>query len=135
MKTVIVVAVAVLVVGLAQVVLAEPPAKMRGKELAALDQKIVGAWKGQSACSGCLIVRADGTYELTGYGPAACDSAGTWKLRRDAQPATLVLTCKTSEIAEEVGKATEVKVVKLTDTSLAFEYASQHVGHYTRVKK
>ena len=135
MKTVIVAAVAVLLVGLAQVVLAEPPANVRWKELAALDQKVVGAWKGQIACDGRLVVRADGTYELTAYGPAAYDSAGTWKVRRDALPATLVLTCKTSEIPELVGKATELKVIKLNDKNLDVEYASQNVRHYTRVKK
>src|SRR5262245_2674591 len=48
MKMVIGPAAALFLVGLAPVVLAEPPAKERGKEVAALEQKIHGAWKGQT---------------------------------------------------------------------------------------
>jgi hypothetical protein len=134
MKMVVVPAVAVLLVGLAQAVLAERP----GKELAVLEKKILGAWKGQTGCDGKFLFRADGTYELREYGPAQYDSAGSWKVRWDALPPTLVLTCKTSEIPDEVGKTTEVKLIKLNDRSLAIEYANQNgnpPGHYTRVKK
>jgi len=70
MKMVVAPAAAVLLAGLAQVVLAEPPGKERGKELAALEQKMLGAWKGRVGCDGRLVFRADGTYELTEYGPA-----------------------------------------------------------------
>ncbi len=138
MKMVIVPAAAVLLVGLAQMVWAEPPAKERGKELAALEQKMLGTWKGQTTCDGRLVFRADGTYELTEYGPANDDSKGTWKVRWDSLPATLVLTCETSEIPTEVGKTAEVKLINMNDTSLAIEYANQNgspSGHYTRVKK
>ena len=65
-------------------------------------------------------------------------SAGTWKVRWDALPPTLVLTCKTSEIPDEVGKTTQVRLIKLDDKSLAIEYANQNgspPGHYTQVKK
>ncbi len=99
---------------------------------------MLGVWKGRTTCDGRLVFRADGTYELTEYGPANDDSAGTWKVRWDALPATLVLTCKTSEIQDEVGKTTEVKLIKLDDKSLAIEYANQNgspSGEYTRVKK
>ena len=135
MKMVVAPAAAVLSAGLAQVVLAEPPGKERGKELAALEQKMLGAWKGRVGCDGRLVFRADGTYELTEYGPAPYDSAGTFRVRWDALPATLVLTCKTSEIPDEVGKTTEMKLIKLDDKSLACKYANKYVGHYTRVKK
>jgi hypothetical protein len=134
MKMVIVPAAAVLLVGLAQAVLAERP----GKEPAALEKKMLGAWKGQTGCDGVFLFRADGTYALTGYGPAPYDSAGTWKVRWDALPPTLVLTCKTSEIPDEVGKTTEVRLIKLDDRRLAIEYANQNgspPGHYTRVKQ
>jgi len=134
MKMVIVPAAAVLLVGLAHVVLAEPP----GKELAVLEKKVLGAWRGQTGCDGNFLFRADGTYELTEYGPAPHDSAGTWKVRWDALPPTLVLTCKTSDIPDQVGKTTEVKLIKLDDKSLAIEYAnksSNPPGRYTRVKK
>jgi hypothetical protein len=108
------------------------------KELRALEQKLLGAWKGQIGCDGRLLFRADGTYELTEYGPAPSDSAGTWKVRWDALPPTLALTCKTSELPDEIGKTTEVKLVKLDDKSLAIEYANPNgspSGHYTRVKR
>jgi hypothetical protein len=134
MNAVIVPAASVLLIGWAHVTAAEPP----GKALAALEQKMLGAWKGRTTCDGCLIFRADGTYQLTGYGPASCDSAGTWQVRGDALPATLVLTCKTSDIPAEVGKATEVRLAKLDDESLAIEYANQNgspSGRYSRVKR
>jgi len=134
MKMVIVPAAAVLLVGLAQALLAERP----GKELAVLEKKLLGAWKGQTGCDGNLLFQADGTYELTEYGPVPHDSAGTWKVRWDTLPPTLVLTCKTAQIPDQVGKTTEVKLIKLDDKSLAIEYANQNgspPGHYTRVKK
>jgi hypothetical protein len=134
MKMVVVPAAAVLLVGLAQAVSAERP----GKELAVLEKKLLGAWKGQTGCDGNFLFRVDGTYELTEYGPAPYDRAGAWKVRWDALPPTLVLTCKTSGIPDEVGKTTEVKLIKLDDKSLAIEYGNQNgspPGHYTRVKK
>jgi hypothetical protein len=134
MKIVIVPAAAVLLVGLAQMVSADPP----GKELAALEQKMLGTWKGQTTCDGRLVFRVDGTYQLTEYGPASNDSKGTWRVRWDALPATLVLTCTSSDVPEEVGKTTEVKLVKLDDKSLAIEYTNRDgspSGHYARVKK
>jgi hypothetical protein len=138
MKLVIVPAAAVLVVGLAQMALAAPVGTERGKDLVALEQKMLGAWKGETGCDGSFLFRADGTYELTGYGPAPFDSAGTWKIRWDALPPTLVLTCKTSEVPDVVGKTREVKLIKLDDTSLAIEYANRNgspPGYYTRGKK
>ena len=134
MKMVIVPAAAVLLVGMAQVVLAELPEK----ELAVLEEKMLGDWKGEVGCDGNFLFRADGTYELTEYGPAPYASAGTWKVRWDALPPTLVLTCKTSESSGEVGKFTELKLIKLNDKSLAIEYSQQNgspPGQYTRVKK
>jgi hypothetical protein len=118
-------------IGLAQVVLVEPSEK----ELAALEKKVHGVWKGRGGCDGRLVFRADGTYELKEYGPARYESAGTWKVRWDALPATLVLICKTSEIPELVGNTMEVKLIKLDDKNLAFKYPSKEVGHYTRAKK
>jgi hypothetical protein len=107
------------------------------KELAALERKMHGAWKG-GGCDGRFLFREDGTYELTEYGPAADDSKGTWKVRWDALPPTLVLTCKTSESRDEIGKTMEVKLIKLDDKHLAVEYATRNgnpPGQYTRVKK
>jgi hypothetical protein len=111
-----------------------PPVKKRVKELAALENKLLGMWKGRGGCDGRFVFRADGTYELTGYGPGGDDSAGTWRVRWDALPATLVLTCNTADFRDAIGKTTEVKLIKLDDNNLAFKYASKEIGRYTRVK-
>jgi hypothetical protein len=135
MRSVIALSAAVFVVALAQVVWGEPPGKERGQGLPALGQKLLGTWKGQTGCDGRFVFHANGTYELTAYGPAADDSQGVWKLRGNSLPATLVLTCTTSEIPEEIGKATEVRLINLDDRSLAIEYANPNgspPGHYTR---
>ena len=125
------VSLAVLLVGMAQLSLAEPPRK----EVGALEQKLVGAWKGQSPCAGTILFRADGTYERTGYGPAAYDSSGTWKVRWDALPPTMVLTCKTSDGDDEIGKTTELKLDKLDDDQLGLSRAKQDPERYARMKK
>ena len=115
-----------------------PPADHDAKKvLAALEQKMLGEWNG-GACDGRFFFRADGTYELTGYGPGASDSRGVWKIRWDALPPTLVLTTKTAELEEEIGKTLEVKLIRLDDKSLAIEYANSNgspSGQYARAKK
>jgi hypothetical protein len=137
MKMSIVLAAALLFLGLAQ--LSDGPAgdAQRG-DLAAMRQKLVGTWEGQGGCDGRLAIRADGTYELSDYGPAGCSSKGTWRVRWDSLPATLILTCKASDIQEEIGKTTEVKLINLDDTSLTIEYANPNgspSGKYARAKK
>lgn len=106
---------------------AEPP-----NGVAALEQKLVGAWKGQTPCAGNLRFRADGTYEWTNYGPAPYDSAGTWKMRWDALPPTLVLTCKTSEIEDERGKIREIKIAQLDNQTISFKTTSPDLSRYGR---
>jgi hypothetical protein len=110
---------------------AEPPAKARP----ALEQLIVGKWKGGGGCDGNFIFRGDGTYELTEFGPGHSDSSGTWKLCSDSLPAVLVLACKKSDIDEQVGKSTDVRLLKLDDKNLSIGYKTAFVGRYTRVKK
>ena len=59
-------------------------------------------------------------------------------MRWDSLPSTLVLTSKSSEIPDEVGLTTEVKLIKLNDKSLVIDYENQNDGppdHYLRVKK
>ena len=124
-----------LLVGLSHAVLAAPIGKERARDLAALEQKIIGTWEGQTGCAGNFIFHADGTYDLKGYGPAPYDTAGTWTVRWDALPPTLILTCKTSEVSEEIGKSTELKLTRLDDGNLAVKHASQTVERYSRVGK
>ena len=123
-----------LLVGFAQPAPGEAP---KG-ELAALEQKLVGAWDGQGGCDGKFVFRADGTYALTGHGPGGDDSKGTWKVRWDALPPTLVLTCTGSGVAEDVGKARELKLVKLDDKNLTVRHPHPDgglSGEYVRAKK
>lgn len=134
MKALMVFTAGVLFVCMAHVVVGERPEKERGQELAALEQKLLGVWKGQTGCAGNFRFRADGSYELTEYGPGAGDSAGSWKVRWDALPPTLVLTCKTSGNPEEVGKTTEAKLIQLDQKSLGVKHANPDDDRYARVK-
>ena len=95
-----------------------PPTKA-SRDLAALEKKLAGTWVGEAACQGGLVFRADGTYDRTGVGPGGTNSSGTWTVRWDGLPPTLVLTCKESDDPSDVGP-TEVKVVRLDDGALAF---------------
>ena len=125
---------ALLLVGFAQAAPSDPP---KG-ELAALEQKLVGTWDGQGGCDGKFVFRADGTYELTGHGPAGDDSKGKWKVRWDALPPTLVLTCTVSGVGEDVSKARELKLVKLDDKNLVVRHPHPDgglSGEYVRAKK
>jgi hypothetical protein len=120
--------------GLVQSILANPEHGEQGKMLTALELKVLGAWTGQTGCAGTFLFRADGTYDLTGYGPAPYDSAGTWKVRCDTHPATLILTCRASEIPEEVGKTTELKLVEVDTERLAIQRGKQDADRYARAK-
>ena len=93
-----------------------------GRELAALEEKLHGEWAGEGPCDGGLTVRADGTYERTHQGPAGTNCAGTWKVRWDALPPTLVLTCQTSDDPGDEGKVSEVKLIQLDDETLAYTH-------------
>src|SRR5262245_23294084 len=135
MKTILVPAAAVLLVALAPVVSAAPVGKERGKYLTPEEQKLVGRWKGQIGCAGNFLFRADGTYELTNYGPAGHNSAGTWKVRSDDPPHILVLTCKTSDVEDEVGQTTELTLIILNDETLAVNHGGPDGNRYARVKK
>src|SRR6185503_14146241 len=95
---------------------AAPDRAAKGREeLAALEAKLHGEWAGAGPCDGGLKFRADGSYERTHQGPAGVTSSGAWKVRWDALPPTLILTCRESDDPEAVGKTAEVKLVELTD--------------------
>jgi uncharacterized protein (TIGR03067 family) len=47
---------------------------------------------------------------------------GTWRVRWDALPPTLVLTCKASDYAGFVGKTEEVHLVQLNGEALTYQY-------------
>jgi hypothetical protein len=123
-----------LATGLVQSILADPQHVEQGKLLTALEQKILGAWTGQTGCAGGFLLRSDGTYELTGYGPAPYDSAGTWKVRCDTRPATLVLTCRASEIPQEIGQTSELRLIEVDTDRFAVQRGKQDADRYARGK-
>lgn len=132
MKTLIIPVAALLMVALAPLVFSEPNAKVRPS----MDQKIVGVWEGRSGCAGNFVFRADGTYELTGYGPAPIDSSGTWKVQGDSLPAVLILKCKKSDLEEEEGKSSMLTLIRLDDEGLIVRRANQtDADRYGRAKK
>ena len=96
----------------------------------ALERKLLGEWEGP-ACGGELILRADGTFQRLHYSPGNNELTGTWEVRWNALPPTLVLTCKAADHASFVGKE-EVKLIQLDDEVLAYQSGDQQY-RYTRV--
>jgi len=101
-----------------------------GKEgdLIALERKLIGLWKGP-ACGGDYTFRPDGTFELQHFTPGNNTLTGTWAVRWDALPPTLILTCKTSDIRKKnperteyahLGKPLETKLLELDGESLVY---------------
>jgi hypothetical protein len=90
------------------------------KELAAVAAKLHGSWAGPP-CEGRLTFHANRTYEWTDRGPAGKRDKGVWTLGGDPAQPTLVLECKSSAEPDLVGKAAEVKLVRLDEETLAFK--------------
>jgi hypothetical protein len=106
----------------------QPAGPAKGGAAAALEQKLLGAWKGP-ACGGDYTFNADGTFELENYTPGQNSLTGTWSIRWDALPPTLVLMCKTSDFRkkdptrseyEYLGKALELKILELDNDTFVF---------------
>jgi hypothetical protein len=103
-------------------------AASKGGELAALEQKLLGTWHGP-ACIGTLTFNPDGSFKRQHFTPGDNTLAGTWSLRWDALPPTLVLKCKTSDFkkkdpgrADYAGTIEELKLVELSDDALAYRF-------------
>jgi hypothetical protein len=102
-----------------------------------MEEVLVGKWSGRG-CDGQFVFHADGCYELSGYGPVACESAGAWKVRGGNLPASLVLICKTSDFDDEIGKTKELSLVRLNDKHFAIAYPNQNgspSGLYERFRR
>ena len=84
------------------------PVSAKGK-LAALEQKLVGAWIGHGGCVGNWVFQSDGTFHHADYGPGAGTfETGTWKIEWNELPPTLELT----------GSSSKFSVVRLNDQHL-----------------
>jgi len=101
---------------------------------AAAERQLVGEWVNGGACIGDITIRADGTFERRHYSPGNHTLSGTWKLKRDALPPTLVLTCDKSDWEGDVGKAHELKVTRLDDEAMTWESGGRVAGRFTRKK-
>jgi hypothetical protein len=108
----------------------QPAGTAKGEQLAALERMLLGTWQGP-ACGGDYTFRADGTYDVRSFTPGQNHLTGTWSLRWDALPPTLVLTCKTSDIRkrdpgrpeyEYFGKPLEVKLLELSSERLVYRF-------------
>jgi hypothetical protein len=95
----------------------------------ALEKKLHGSWRDDNPCpGGQLILHANGTYERLHYGPVGYHLTGIWQVRWDALPPTLVLTCKTCDARDDIGKATQqyneqLKLLQLDDKLLVYQLA------------
>ena len=98
------------------------PASGKG-ELAALEQKLVGAWIGHGPCVGNSVFQSDGTYHRSDYGPGGgYYETGTWKIEWTELPPTLVLKPSPTE-AEDSEEPLKVHLVKLNDKHLDFRWS------------
>lgn len=102
------------------------------------ERMLIGEWKGP-ACGGDWTYGADGAFEAKHFSPGDSQLTGTWDVRWDSLPPTLVRVCKTSDDPDLVGKTWEVRLVQLDGEALAYQYPDQYPdGHrvrYTRAVK
>lgn len=110
-----------------------PAAKAQEKGPTAIERKLHGSWRSQSACGGTLTFRADGTYQHDGQGPGGDTSSGAWEVRWDALPPTLIITCKASTDPARAG-AREAKLEGLNDDTLVLAYTKGAKAYFARVK-
>jgi RNA polymerase sigma factor (sigma-70 family) len=97
------------------------PAAPPGNGAAEVESKLHGFWNGGGACQGDITFRADGTYSWIDLGPGSATVAGTWSMRWDALPPTLVMTSTASNEKEFIGVTKEVKVLRLDEKVLLYE--------------
>lgn len=125
----------VLLLFLGVVVAAPVPPNKEKDGAVALEQKLVGEWLKGGACIGDITINANGTFVRKHFSPGNNTLNGTWKLKWDALPPTLVLTCASSDQKDFIGKVWEQKVVQLDDEVLRFESGGHTAGNFTRKKE
>jgi len=102
----------------------------KGNGITALERKLLGPWRGP-ACGGDRTYHADGTFSVAYFTPGQNNLTGTWSMRWDALPPTLLLTYKTSDIRtqdpdriefEHLGKTREAKIHELNGEILVYQF-------------
>ena len=108
----------------------QPAGPAKSGDLAALERKLLGIWQGPS-CGGDYTFNSDGTFDLQNFTPGGNTLTGTWSLRWDALPPTLVLMCKTSDFKtkdptreeyEYLAKALELQLLELNSDALVLRF-------------
>jgi uncharacterized protein (TIGR03067 family) len=108
----------------------------------ALERMLHGEWQG-GPCVGDYTFNADGTFVLQHFTPGLNTLTGTWSLRWEALPPTLLLTYKTSDFKKKdptreeyqfAGKTAEVKLLQLDDQTFTCQHPGEQVPlRYERV--
>jgi hypothetical protein len=101
----------------------------------AVERKFIGEWEGKGGCVGVLTLKADGTYERRHYGPGNATLEGTWAVRWNALPPTMILTCTSASADVFVGNKLEVKVIHLDEKVLNFQASDEGITQFKRIKK
>jgi hypothetical protein len=106
-----------------------------------LKQKLLGTWYGPD-CGGDYNFKPDGTFDLNNFTPSQNTLSGTWSIRWDALPPTLVVTCKSSDFTKKdptrpeyayLRKPQEFKILELNGDALSLLIpTSEWITHYTR---
>jgi hypothetical protein len=89
-----------------------------------IESKLIGTWVG-GPCVGSLQIMRDGRFERRGYSPGNNRLAGTWKVKWDALPPTLVLDCTESDADHWIGTKYETKLLELTADRLGLLHLSE----------
>ena len=104
----------------------------KGEALAALERKLLGVWHG-GPCMGSITFKADGTFTREHYSPGNNTLAGVWSVRWESLPPTLVMTCKTSDGQDYIGKTDELKLVELNGEVLTYRHpGTEGSSRYSR---
>jgi hypothetical protein len=124
--------VALLAASLLPATAAQPAGRSEGAPVA-LERKLWGTWRG-GACGGDLILKPNRAFERRHYGPAGQALSGTWAVKWDALPPTLVLTCTDADWPGDIGTKQEVQLVQLDTDGLAYQHpGSDQLTRYARV--
>ena len=107
----------------------------KGNDLAALEQMLFGTWYGPD-CGGDYTFHADGTFHVRRFSPGNNNLTGSWAIRWDALPPTLLLTYKTSDVKtrspdwpeyEYLGKTREPKILELNGEILVYQFPGDDI--------
>lgn len=106
-----------------------------------IEKKLIGTWYGPD-CGGDYTFNADGTFDVKNFTPGNNTLTGTWSIRWDALPPTLVLTIKSSDFRKRdsqreeypfVGKDREQSLLQLNEKALVFHYPNdKRAWHFSR---